>query len=54
MVYKGKKGIYEDFSSVEQDLESFGLKLKFWLWIPVNGTQRCGIKLHDIHRYFAG
>ena len=23
------------------------------LWIPVNGTQRCGIELHDIHRHFA-
>ena len=20
------------------------------LWIPINGTQRCGIELHDIHR----
>ena len=24
------------------------------LWIPVNGTQRCGIKLHAIHRHSAG
>ena len=24
------------------------------LWIPVNGTQRCGIELHDIHKHFAG
>ena len=24
------------------------------LWIPVNGTQRCGIELHDIHRLSAG
>ena len=23
------------------------------LWIPVNGTQRCGIELHDIHRLSA-
>ena len=22
-------------------------------WIPVNGTQRCGIDLHDIHRHSA-
>ena len=21
------------------------------LWISVNGTQRCGIELHDIHRH---
>ena len=20
-------------------------------WIPVNGTQQCGIELHDIHKY---
>ena len=24
------------------------------LWIPVNGTQRCGIELHNIHRLSAG
>ena len=24
------------------------------LWIPINGTQQCGIKLHDIHMLFAG
>ena len=24
------------------------------LWIPVNGTQRCGIELHEIHRHSAG
>ena len=24
------------------------------LWIPVNGVQRCGIKLHDIQRHSAG
>ena len=24
------------------------------LWIPVNGTQWCGIELHDIHRHFVG
>ena len=24
------------------------------LWIPVNGTQRCGIELHDIDRHFVG
>ena len=23
------------------------------LWILVNGTQRCGIKLHDIHKHSA-
>ena len=23
-------------------------------WIPINGTQRCDIELHDIHRFFAG
>ena len=32
MVYKEKNGIYEGFSSMEQDLESFGLRLKIWLW----------------------
>ena len=26
----------------------------FKLWMSVNGTQRCGIELHDIHRYFTG
>ena len=45
------------------------VKVKFWigllverrlcpifvkLWIPVNGTQRCGIELHDIHRLSTG
>ena len=24
------------------------------LWISVNGTQRCGFELHDIHRLFVG
>ena len=24
------------------------------LWIPVNGTQWCGIESHDIHRHSAG
>ena len=24
------------------------------LWISVNGIQRCGIELHDIHKHFAG
>ena len=24
------------------------------LWIPVNGTQRCGIELLDIHRHSSG
>ena len=24
------------------------------LWILINGTQRCGIELHDIHRLSAG
>ena len=23
------------------------------LWIPVNETKRCGIELHDIHRFSA-
>ena len=23
-------------------------------WILVNGTQRCGIELHDTHRHFTG
>ena len=23
------------------------------LWIPINGTKRCGIELHDIHRLSA-
>ena len=22
------------------------------LWLPVNGTQRCGIELHDIYKLF--
>ena len=26
--------------------------LKFW--ILINGTQRCGIELHDTHRHFTG
>ena len=24
------------------------------LWIPINGRQRCGIELHDIHRLSVG
>ena len=24
------------------------------LWIPINETQRCGIELHDIHKFSAG
>ena len=24
------------------------------LWIPINGTKRCGIELHDIYRLSAG
>ena len=24
------------------------------LWIPINGTQWCGIELHDIHKLSAG
>ena len=28
---RGGNGIYEGFSSMEQDLESFGLRLKIWL-----------------------
>ena len=24
------------------------------LWISINGTQWCGIELHDIHRHFVG
>ena len=23
-------------------------------WIPINGTQRCGIELHDIHKHSVG
>ena len=23
-------------------------------WIPINGTQQCGIELHDIHKHSAG
>ena len=23
------------------------------LWIPVSGTQRCGMELHDIHKHSA-
>ena len=32
MVYKGKRCILEGFSSMEQNLESFGLRLKIGLW----------------------
>ena len=24
------------------------------LWIPINGTQWCGIELHDIHKLYVG
>ena len=24
------------------------------LWIPINGTQQCGIELHDIHKLSVG
>ena len=33
MAYKEKKKVIkEGFSSMEQDLESFWLRLKIWLW----------------------
>ena len=36
--------------SVQRRLCSIFVKL----WISVNGTQWCGIELHDIHRFSAG
>ena len=30
--YMRGMGYLEGFSSMEQDLESFGLRLKIWLW----------------------
>ena len=32
MVSRVKQSILKGFRSMELDLESFGLKLKFWLW----------------------
>ena len=32
MVSKVKQSIWKSFSSMELDLESFGLRLKIWLW----------------------
>ena len=32
MVYRVKQSIWKSFRSMEQDLESFGLRLKNWLW----------------------
>ena len=32
MVSRVKKSIWKCFRSMEQDLESFGLKLKNWFW----------------------
>ena len=32
MVYRVKQSIWKSFISFEQDLESFGLRLKNWLW----------------------
>ena len=26
----------------------------FKLWVPIKGTQQCGIGLPDIHKFFAG
>ena len=31
---------------IKETLSDF---VKFW--IPINGIQRCGIKLHDIHKH---
>ena len=32
MVSRVKKGFWKGFRGMEQDLESFGLRLKNWLW----------------------
>ena len=32
MVYRVKQGFWKSFRGMEQDLESFGLRLKNWLW----------------------
>ena len=32
MVSRVKQCFWKDFKGMEQDLESFGLRLKFWLW----------------------
>ena len=32
MVYRVKQSIWKCFRSIELDLESFGLRLKIWLW----------------------
>ena len=32
MVSKVKQGFWKGFRGMEQDLESFGLRLKNWLW----------------------
>ena len=32
MVSKVKQGFWKGFRGMEQDLESLGLRLEFWLW----------------------
>ena len=32
MVYRVRQSIWKSFRSMEQDLKSFGLRLKNWLW----------------------
>ena len=32
LVYKVKQSIWKGFGSMEPDVESFVLRLKFWLW----------------------
>ena len=32
MVFRIKQSIWKDFRSMKLDLESFGLRLKNWLW----------------------
>ena len=41
-----------DLDRTPRTKETLSDFVKFW--ILVNGTQRCGIKLHDIHRHSAG
>ena len=32
MVFRVKQGFWKGFRGMEQDSESFGLRLKFWFW----------------------
>ena len=38
-------------SCIKETLSDFFF---FKLWIPINGTQRCGVELHNIHRHSMG